>query len=280
MCSQSLSLTTNSSPRASLPSTCALLQPFATNIYKNRLGIHRNLGWTEHSAPELCCWPSYFDWSPLIHNFSLFFCLGYKFLWDILLLVCFISVIFSSFPLPSKIQVVRFKRCAVVCCADWAAEPRHFWQWWPPLPPTRPLSKSSLSTESGWPTSDRQDRKVILPLISTCDNGDPDDFVLYLIRSVALLLAGQISNNSKCDITDSNFIWSSLLWLAAGFLAALAYPGHSLFWHIVCNGFKSFQTKPKYCKVDGVLMQMVVDEVADTVMDMEVEKVADMVVWM
>ena len=28
------------------------------------------------------------------------------------------------------------------------------------------------------------------------------------------------------------------------------------------------------------LMQMVVDEVADTVMDMEVEKVADMVVWM
>ena len=205
MCSQSLSLTTNSSPRASLPSTCALLQPFATNIYKNRLGIHRNLGWTEHSAPELCCWPSYFDWSPLIHNFSLFFCLGYKFLWDILLLVCFISVIFSSFPLPSKIQVVRFKRCAVVCCADWAAEPRHFWQWWPPLPPTRPLSKSSLSTESGWPTSDRQDRKVILPLISTCDNGDPDAFVLYLIRSVALLLAGQISDNSKCDITRFKF---------------------------------------------------------------------------
>ena len=117
-------------------------------------------------------------------------------------------------------------------------------------------------------------------MISTCDNGDPDAFVLYLIQSVALLLAGQISDNSKCDITDSNFIWSSLLWLAAGFLAALAYPGHSLFWHIVCNGFKSFQTKPKYCKVDGVLMQMVVDEVADTVMDMEVEKVADMVVWM
>ena len=164
MCSQSLSLTTNSSPRASLPSTCALLQPFATNIYKNRLGIHRNLGWTEHSAPELCCWPSYFDWSPLIHNFSLFFCLGYKFLWDILLLVCFISVIFSSFPLPSKIQVVRFKRCAVVCCADWAAEPRHFWQWWPPLPPTRPLSKSSLSTESGWPTSSRQGLKSDLYL--------------------------------------------------------------------------------------------------------------------
>ena len=97
-------------------------------------------------------------------QFFAVFCLGYKFLWDILLLVCFISVIFSSFPLPSKIQVVRFKRCAVVCCADWAAEPRHFWQWWPPLPPTRPLSKSSLSTESGWPTSSRQGLKSDLYL--------------------------------------------------------------------------------------------------------------------